>query len=237
MTEKNDNSLGDAIDGHLDDFFADAEPAESAPSDKPDGTEDDLAENAPNRFSLRNLKEILLSIEWEITDEHLENLIDETSQLKNRFSEDLVSQSLLQIIGTIGAYIHQKKSRAHPDSFQLLHSVFHTLENVSAEEQMDEIAKRDALVREVTSLKQLKETILATMEKKPGEQQLDEAVLKLPADNGIENETTADFEPMLETFYKRIEREMIDPMRATLKSEIMDMVKTEIASLKKSETD
>ena len=79
---------------------------------------------------LLNLKAIVLGIDWEITDQDLNDLRKEVIHLEEKFSDSRPKLILLQGIGTLGAYIKMKKSNAHSDAFKVLHLFYESLEEI-----------------------------------------------------------------------------------------------------------
>lgn len=82
--------------------------------------------------SLLNLKAIVLGIDWEITDQDLNDLREEVIRLEEHYSDNRPVLILLQGIGTLGAYIKVKKSNAHADAFKVLHLFYDTLEKITS---------------------------------------------------------------------------------------------------------
>jgi pilus assembly protein FimV len=91
--------------------------------------EDDIVEDEGGDLLL-NLRAIVLGIDWEITDEELNNLRNEVVRLEKEFSGERPKLILLQGIGTLGAYIKLKKSDAHADAFKVLHNFYDCLEQL-----------------------------------------------------------------------------------------------------------
>ncbi len=79
---------------------------------------------------LLNLKAIVLGIDWEITDQDLNDLRREVFRLEEKFSESRPKLILLQGIGTLATYIKVKKSNAHPDAFKVMQLFFEGLEKI-----------------------------------------------------------------------------------------------------------
>ncbi|MGB3213083.1 MAG: hypothetical protein WBB19_20440 [Desulforhopalus sp.] len=79
---------------------------------------------------LLNLKAIVLGIDWEITDQDLNDLRHEVVLLEKKFADSRPRLILLQGIGTLGAYIKLKKSNAHADAFKILHLFYESLEEI-----------------------------------------------------------------------------------------------------------
>jgi pilus assembly protein FimV len=81
---------------------------------------------------LLNLKAIVLGIDWEITDEDLNQLRQEVVRLEEKFADSKPRLILLQGIGALGTYIKLKKSNAHSDAFKILHLFYESLEKIVA---------------------------------------------------------------------------------------------------------
>ncbi len=79
---------------------------------------------------LYNLKAIVLGIDWEITDQDLNELRREVIRLEEKFADSRPKLILLQGIGTLGAYIKLKKSNTHSDAFKVLHLFYESLEKI-----------------------------------------------------------------------------------------------------------
>jgi pilus assembly protein FimV len=94
----------------------------TAPTDEVDVVGDD---------ELQNLKAIVLGIDWEITDEDLNDLRQEVLRLEEKYADRKPILILLQGIGTIGAYIKLKKSDAHADAFKVLHFFYESFEKIA----------------------------------------------------------------------------------------------------------
>ncbi|HBI14581.1 MAG TPA: hypothetical protein DDY20_03555 [Desulfobulbaceae bacterium] len=104
------------------------------------GTEDvDLFEFTSEQDSpLTQLKSIILSLDWEITDETLQDLNDEIERLKHlkQFESDKVSQVYLQGLDKIGHYIQTQGAYAHPNSIKLLLTLYYDFEKILSSEHI-----------------------------------------------------------------------------------------------------
>jgi hypothetical protein len=137
------------VDRRLEDLFE-----EEVESVQPlDDTKD--LEKSP----LRDLKAILLSIEWEITDDIMEGLIEQVDLLKDVYEGDKVLVMFLQLLNSVGGYIKKQKANAHPDSIKLLISVYNGLEDVCTSDDMNESDRKKILFSKIKGFKQLKEKI------------------------------------------------------------------------------
>ena len=93
-------------------------------------TEKIITKSTGSDTDLRSLKAIVLSIDWEITDQDLNELRQEVVRLEEKFADSRPRLILLQGIGTLGAYIKLKKSNAHADAFKILHLFYESLEKI-----------------------------------------------------------------------------------------------------------
>lgn len=106
------------------------------------------------------LNAILLSIEWEITDEIMERFMAEIERLKHVYKNDKIIFSFLQLHGSVGKYIRAKRVTAHPDSINLLHSIHNGLNQVIDPSVVSESEKKKILSTEINRFKELKQRIL-----------------------------------------------------------------------------
>ena len=79
---------------------------------------------------LTRLKSIILSLDWEINDEILQELADEVQDLDGTWANDKVAQVYLQGLSKIGGYLRAKGAYAHPNSIKLLLSFFYNFEKI-----------------------------------------------------------------------------------------------------------
>jgi hypothetical protein len=146
MQQNIDDGLVDEIDGRLDELFAgDKKPKKS------DGKSGDIKE-----YPLKELKAIILSIDWEITDDAMNRLANQVVGLKKRYKDDRIVFMLLQLLGSIGEYIRINRGKSHPDSFKFLNSIFNKLDKVVRNKGLAESEKKKILSVEVNKYKVLK---------------------------------------------------------------------------------
>ena len=113
-------------------------------------------------MAINRLKALILGIDWEITEKDLMALRREVLHLEDIFASSRPKQLFLQGIGTLSAYIRNKKSNAHADAFSLLHDFFAGLEKVVTE-RLDFSAEKVVLLSLVSRFNAFKETIAATL--------------------------------------------------------------------------
>jgi pilus assembly protein FimV len=106
-----------------------AEPIDNVPFAQP---KPEKQNDIDGDHDLLNLKAIVLGIDWEITDEDLNQLRQEVVRLEEKFAASKPRLILLQGIGALGTYIKLKKSNAHSDAFKILHLFYESLEKIVA---------------------------------------------------------------------------------------------------------
>jgi len=105
-----------------------SKPAQGPPPVRPPAAK--VTKEGATEDKLLNLKAIVLGIDWEITDQDLNDLRREVIRLEKQFADSRPKLILLQGIGTLGAYIKTKKSNAHADAFNVLHLFYESLEKI-----------------------------------------------------------------------------------------------------------
>jgi len=85
---------------------------------------------------LTRLKSIILSLDWEINDDILQELADELDNLQSMWQDDKVAEVYLQGLSKIGNYIRTKGAYAHPNSIKLLLTFFYNFEKIISSEQI-----------------------------------------------------------------------------------------------------
>lgn len=144
MDNSSKQNLVNEIENRLDDFFLGNEGADSADKDS---------------LPLEKLKSVVLSIDWEITEGCLSDLINETNALLPQCKEDRLSHTLLRMLKAVGRYIRKHKAQAHPDAIKRVLSVFSSLEKLTGGPAVDEKVKKQIVAKEIAAFKKLKEQI------------------------------------------------------------------------------
>ncbi len=158
MADKNDASIVDEVEKRLDDLFGDGD-------DSTDFKEDSGGIEGPTALEegggdvedtpLKELKSIVLSIDWEITDEIMIKFLDQVDGLKDAYKDDKIIQMFLQLLGSVGKYIKAKKASADPDVVRLLNSAYAGLEKVLMMEDMAEAERNTLLLAEMNKCKEI----------------------------------------------------------------------------------
>ena len=71
-------------------------------------------ERAPDDYPLAELKNLVLSIDWEITDDALADFISQVNNLKVTYKNEKIVLMFLQLLGSLGVYIKTNRGNAHP---------------------------------------------------------------------------------------------------------------------------
>jgi len=158
LVEPNDaDNLKPKLENCLDDLFDESDTLLL------DNEHRDVAEYYP----LSELKNLILSIDWEITDEILEKLIQQIEDLNLTYKHDKIVLTFLQILNSLGIYIKKNRAKANPKTFKTLNSVFSSLDKVVLCKDMVETDKKKILSTEMNRYKKLRFQIAQSkMEKK-----------------------------------------------------------------------
>jgi hypothetical protein len=120
----------------------------------------------PGGNPLRELKSIVLSLDWEITDEVMDRFLQEIQRLEHEYGDEKILVSFLHLLKSIGKYIRIHKGKAHPHAGKLLNSAYMSLEKVIRSEDLTPVERKRMLARELKRYRRLKEQIaLKTIER------------------------------------------------------------------------
>jgi len=147
--QNDEDSLSSELESRLDDLFAEDDKFSEGP----------VTDDHPEDYPLAELKNLVLSIDWEITDEVLQKFIHQVKDLKSTYQDDKVNLTFLQILGSLGEYIKTNRGNAHPKTFKILNSVFSRFDDVVLGSDMQEVEKKRILRSEMNKYKVLREQI------------------------------------------------------------------------------
>ncbi len=108
---------------------------------------------------LDELKSLVMSIEWEITDDLMGRFVAQVDSLKQRYKDDRILVMFLQLLGSLGLYVKSNKGKAHPSAFSLLNSVYVSFTNAALPGKISSSEKKKLLYVELNKYKELKEQI------------------------------------------------------------------------------
>jgi len=149
VNQKDVDTMNSELESRLDDIFGEND------TQLPDASDD----NPKDDYPLAELKNLILSIDWEITDEVLDNLLQQLKDLQLTYEQDKIVVTFLQILKSLGNYIRTHRAKAHPKTFKILNSVFSSLDQVVLAGNMTESAKKKVLRAEMNRYKELRTQI------------------------------------------------------------------------------
>lgn len=112
---------------------------------------------------IAKLKTIILSIDWEITDDILHQLNDELQDLKDVWAGNKINLVYIQALEKIGKYICAEKANAHPNAIKLLLAFYYDLEKIVSSVSMSEETKKQLLLQDVKKFEQFKLQIVPSV--------------------------------------------------------------------------
>jgi len=128
---------------------------------EPSHEADDVAEAGATEAAsaLKDLKSAVLSIDWEITEKGMNDLVSAVERLKEQYAQNRIVLLFLQLLGSIAKYVRIHKNHSHPEAFRILNTVFSRLEEVIDSPEMEETQKKRYLYAEIVKFKNLKQKI------------------------------------------------------------------------------
>jgi hypothetical protein len=142
--------ITDEVKKRLDEIFLEED---EAPETKGNQSE---AQASP----LRELKSVILSIDWEISDEVMSRLLEEVTRLKNSYNNDRIISPFFKMLDSLGRYIKKYKAKANPEAVKVLNSVYDALERILlSDDDLKAKEKEAILLEEVQRFKGLKREI------------------------------------------------------------------------------
>ncbi|MBU1566622.1 MAG: hypothetical protein KJ630_13470 [Proteobacteria bacterium] len=121
---------------------------------------DDLFEfSTDDESPISRLKSLVLSIDWEITDEVLLQFNEELLDLKGIWARETINLVYVQALEKISKYIYQNKADSHPNAIKLLLTFYYNLEKIVSSEDLSEEQRKDILLEDVKKFENLKRQI------------------------------------------------------------------------------
>jgi len=173
-----DANLNDEVTSRLDELFGEDAPDATVMPETQEMQENPAAEEEAavadiepsgaayesSTGPIDNLKALVFSIDWEITDATMKAFLKEVKQLKEQYKQDRMSLMFLKLHESLGKYIKSKKARAHPDAIKLVASIYHKFEKMLLSPELSESEKKKLVSREVKKYNQFKKKVLAAKE-------------------------------------------------------------------------
>ncbi len=108
---------------------------------------------------LSDLKAVILAIDWEISDQTMQQFQKTLTELITRYEPYKIHHTLLKIMQTIGQYIGSRKAGAHSESISLLNSVLESFEHICGSPEMTFRDKKKVLEDTIRRFHSLKDKI------------------------------------------------------------------------------
>ena len=124
------------------------------------------AKAAPS--SIADLKGIILSLDWEISDSIIDKLDLEVTRLKKKWPKSKIHHSFLQMFESIGQYVKKNRANTHPGAISLLTSLCKSFDQVVKHPNFSDAQRNEILSREVHKFNQLKQAISSHQLQKSG---------------------------------------------------------------------
>ncbi len=109
--------------------------------------------------SLQDLKAVFLSMDWEINDDILNKLINESEKLMKTAEGDLVLVAFFKMLSSVGKYIKKNKAAADKDAVGLLGSVFEGMEKVIGTKTLSQKERKQIVIDQITKFQLLKQKV------------------------------------------------------------------------------
>ena len=142
----------------------------------PEASQDKRQPHEIRLSSLQELKAIFLAMDWEINDQTLDKLIDESEKLMNSSEGDLVLMAYFKMLASLGKYIKARKANSDKDAVGLLSSVYEGMEKVIAAEEMPYREKERLVIDEIRKFQALKQKITGSRVGHSSKKRLDQVV-------------------------------------------------------------
>ena len=149
LDEQKNDSISFAVQERLDDLFEENDTPASVKE-----TDGDLT-----HYPLTELKSLVMSIDWEITEEVLSDFLIQIDNLGILYKDDQIIMKFFKMLKALGKYIKARKSDAHPNAFNLLESVFSGLEKMVKAQDMPDLDRQKMLTTELVKYRELQEIV------------------------------------------------------------------------------
>jgi hypothetical protein len=229
LTAHNDR-MTDEVETRLDEIFGDVElPKETEKMEFPEET------SVPAKRSEisvpGDLKELVLSIEWEITDEVMSRFVEEVARQRELYRDDRVLVVFFRMLDSLGKYIGKYKAGANPGAVKVLNSVYSGLERIVTSADLEDEQKEKILASELKGFKKLRNAILEKKSHRKGRKVSEHGVGMLDRDRKVDQSIRDTLEAMLENFTR-----LQEDLKAFVHSE-MEGLKMEIKRLLEEKRD
>lgn len=119
------------------------------------------AEPMPPEHPLQVLKVLVLSIDWEISEDTVRGFLQEIHRLIKKHADDPVNRKWFELLTGIGHYVYKRKTDIHPEAIRLLHAIYADLEATFFADRMPEQRRRERLLNRVAEYNRLRDIVRA----------------------------------------------------------------------------
>ena len=123
------------------------------------GGGDNETESSREESVLSNLDSLMLTLDWEISDETMSSFLSEVDSLKSSWSQDRLLGNFLKILHSLGKYIQKRKGQSHPEAITLLQSVYADLKSAVESTDLSRKQKKERLLKDIEQYNALKSKI------------------------------------------------------------------------------
>ncbi|MBW1729478.1 MAG: hypothetical protein JRH08_03250 [Deltaproteobacteria bacterium] len=167
---------------------------------------------------LEDLKSIVLSLEWEITDEVMGKFLSQTEELRKGCKDDKVLSTFIQMLSALGKYIRRHKGGSHPDAVKLLSATFESFEKVFKTAGTPDAERKQILDKSIKEFLKLKK-----------------AIMHKPRAKGTKREGQKDMEPGARVVISReLMEQFLNEIKVFIKTEFEE-IKAELRSWKEAQ--
>ena len=124
-----------------------------------DSLTEDKAQSGQEDSPLAPLKSIVLSLEWEITDNAMAEFLAQTRKIQSEYESDHTLKTFAQMLLALGKYIKRHKADSNPEAVRLLNATFESFEKVFEDNALSEAEKKALLDEKVKEFMNLKQAI------------------------------------------------------------------------------
>ena len=110
-------------------------------------------------YPIYKLKKIVLNLEWEITDDLMEQYIEQLNQLKEIFKGDKHLMLLIKLQYVLGNLIRTRKGDTPHYGFKMLRTLFNSMNRIVSDKSLTKNIKQQIITKELERYHKLKKLI------------------------------------------------------------------------------
>ncbi|MFO7839249.1 MAG: hypothetical protein R6X08_07110 [Desulfosalsimonadaceae bacterium] len=240
-----DANLSAEVTSRLEELFGEEEGKASVPADASGESQsreavrqtpspeaaDSGQQDSGSAGPIENLKALVFSIDWEITDATMKDFLKEIKRLKDRYKDDQISLIFLKLHESLGKYIKSRKAQAHPDATKLVASIYKKFEKILQSPGMSEAERKKIAVSAVKKYKKFQQQVMPEGEATAGTETVS-ATAQPPEAGGPEPlvEAEPEAEPAggegnISGKYREMTEQIIAELRKTIQAEFAELHK------------